>query len=304
MQQEGKARFDLEQATICEETVRYKGALTTKDTAIILSCIIFLFATLGTVSNAGRERAKRAVCLTNLKHLTAAWNLYADENDDKIVNGEAYWAPNDPPAAPVPTSGRHRGERWWVGNDCASNYMSGEQMPEAIRIQAIRAGALYPYCGTEKLYRCPTGIRGEMRTYSIVDSMNGMPRDGTYNTSGGSWVGIRVGGTVLWVKRKAEITVPGPTFRVVFLDQGMITPDSYAVHYLNNRWWDPPPVRHNDGATFSFADVHTEYWKWKGRDTITAGKMEHPMHQFQPVTLAGREDLHRMQIAVWGKLGY
>jgi prepilin-type processing-associated H-X9-DG protein len=282
------------------KSVRYKGALTTKDTAVVLSCIIFLFATLGAVGSVGRERAKRTVCLSNLKQLTAAWNLYTDENNDRIVNGEAYLDPIGPPAAPVPTSGIHKGERYWTGNDCASNFMLGEQRPQYIQIQAIRAGALYPYCGTEKLYRCPAGIRGQMRTYSIADSMNGMPREGTISGN----VGVRVGNTVLWVKKRSEITIPPPASRTVFIDVGRILPDSYAVHYLWPRWWDPPPVRHNDGATLSFADGHTEYWKWKGRDTIAAGKMTNPMHQFQPVTAAGREDLQRMQKAVWGRLSY
>jgi len=69
------------------------------------------------------------------------------------------------------------------------------------------------------LYRCPTGIRGEMRTYTITDAMNGLRRNGTY--SGNS--GIRVGRTVLWVKRRTEIIAPGPAKRLVFLDEGRVT---------------------------------------------------------------------------------
>ncbi|MCX5638102.1 MAG: hypothetical protein NTX52_10490, partial [Planctomycetota bacterium] len=110
--------------------------------------------------------------------------------------------------------------------------------------------------------------------------------------------------TVLWVKNRSEITIPPPASRAVFIDVGRAIPDSYAVHYDNPRWWDPPSVRHNDGANLSFADGHTEHWKWQGMDTIAAGKMTNPMHQFQPVTAAGREDLQRMQKTVWGRLGY
>ena len=282
--------------------MRYKGALTIKDTAVVLSCIIFLFTTLGAIGSVGRERAKRTVCLSNLKQLTVAWHLFADDNDDRIVNGEAYYEPGGAPAAPVPTSGIHKGERYWTGNDCASNFMLGEQRPQNIQIAAIKAGALYPYCGTEKLYRCPSGIRGQMRTYSIVDSMNGLARSGTISGN----VGVRVGNTVLWVKKKSEIIDPSPAYRIVFLDEGRVTPDSYAVHYNDppTQWWDPPWVRHGDGTTVSYADGRSEYWKWKALETIKVGRMANPLHQFQPVTAAGREDLHRMQIAVWGKLGY
>ncbi len=38
--------------------------------------------------NRVKEQGRRAVCLSNLKQLGLAWTMYADENDDKIVNGK------------------------------------------------------------------------------------------------------------------------------------------------------------------------------------------------------------------------
>jgi prepilin-type processing-associated H-X9-DG protein len=234
-----------------------------------------------------------------MKQLAFAWLLYADENDDRIVNGET---DNESPPGEIRVSTKsfHKNELYWLGRDWHDNYMSGGQLDPITQIKAIRLGALYPYCKNEKLYRCPTGIRGEMRTYSIVDSMNGLRRDGTFNGD----VGAVVNRTVLWVKRKIEITVPGPTFRIVFLDEGRVTPDSYAVHYLNNRWWDPPYVRHGDGTDVAYADGHSDYWKYKGKKTLTTGKKADPDHQMQPETADEFEDLQRMQKAVWGRLGY
>jgi len=267
---------------------------------VVIAIIAILMAILFPALNRAKEQGKRAVCLNHIKTLAFCWIMYADDYDDKIVNGEAYWDPTGNPAAPVPTSGKHLNERWWVGNDCANDYMNGEQRPPDIQIAAIRAGALYAYCKNEKIYRCPTGIRGEMRTYSIVDSMNGLYRDGTHNGD----VGVVVGRTVLWVKKRVEITVPGPAYRIVFLDEGRVTPDSYAVHYINNRWWDPPHVRHGNGTNVSFSDGHSDYWKYKGRETIADGKLANPVHQLQPTTADGFDDLQKMQIAVWGRLGY
>jgi prepilin-type processing-associated H-X9-DG protein len=179
--------------------------------------------------------------------------------------------------------------------------MQGEQLAQDVQIRAIKAGALFSYCKNEKLYRCPTGVRGEMRTYTISDSMNGIPREGTHYDNR---VGVRVGRTVLWIKKRTEISVPGPSYRIVFLDEGRITPDSYATHYVNPRWWDPPHVRHGDGTNVSFADGHSDYWKWNATETIRIGKMANPLHQFQPTTDVGREDLEKMQKAIWGRLGY
>jgi prepilin-type N-terminal cleavage/methylation domain-containing protein/prepilin-type processing-associated H-X9-DG protein len=264
---------------------------------VVIAIIAILMAILIPTLNRAKEQAKRGACLNNLRQLQLAWIMYANENDDKLVNGEADEG-NDGTA--VLKSGRHTNEMWWTGDDCAAGYMQGAQLAEDMQIRAIKAGALYPYVKNEKLYQCPTGVRGEMRTYSIVDSMNGLYRDGTHNGN----VGVRVGRTVLWVKKTVEISVPGPASRIVFLDEGRVTPDSYATHYLNETWWDPPHVRHGDGTNVSFADGRSDYWKWKGKKTIEDGKLANPLHQMVPTTPDEYEDLHNMQKAVWGRLGY
>jgi len=285
--------------------LRRRIGFTLIELLVVVAIIAILMAILMPALQRAREQGKRAVCLSNLKQLALAWIMYADENDDKIVNGESAGGGNG--QATVPTSGIHKGEKWWVGGDCASGYMAGDQLPMEVQIQAIKNGALYPYTKKETLYRCPTGVRGEMRTYTIVDSINGLRRDGTYSGN----VGKRVGRTVLWVKRRTEIISPGPAHRVVFLDEGRITPDSYATHYLNERWWDPPFVRHGDGTNVSFADGHADYWKYMGSKTLRTGKLAavsglnaSNLHQMQPESPDDYEDLHKMQKAVWGRLGY
>ena len=275
-----------------------RNGFTLIELLVVIAIIAILMAILMPALNRVKEQGKRAVCLGNMKQLTLTWIMYADENDDKLVNGEAYEGSDG--MCPMPTSGRHARELWWTGDDCHADYMSGGQLPQETQIKAIRAGALYPYCRDEDLYRCPTGIRGEMRTYTITDAMNGLYRDGTHNGD----VSVRVGRTVLWVKKRTEIVAPGPSYRLVFLDEGRVTPDSYACHYQNATWWDPPFVRHGDGSNVSFADGHADYWKWKGKKTLETGKMANPLHGMVPSTSEEFEDLERMQKAVWGRLGY
>ncbi len=275
-----------------------KSRFTKKEILVVIGCAVFLLISIGAIGSGGRGKAKRLVCLANLKQLTLVWNMYADENDGKIVNGEASEGANG--TAPVPRSGMHKGELWWTGDGIAPGYMIGETLPEDIQLKAIRAGALWPYCGDVKLYRCPSGAPSNMRHYTIVDSMNGLHRNGTY--AGNS--GVIVGETVLWIKNKTDIRIPGPSQRIVFIDEGRTTPDSYAVHYLNESWWDPPPVRHGEGTNLSFADGHAEPWTWQGKKTIETGRMANPWHQMQPETPEDFQDLYRMQKGVWGRLGY
>ena len=232
--------------------------------------------------------------------------MYADESDQRIVNGEASPNAGNGVIAPDPTGGNHKGERWWTGDDI-EDFWAGTSRPQEIQVLAIKAGALFPFTKKAKLYRCPTGVRGEMRTYTIVDSMNGIPRSGT--SSGAK--GAKNGRTVLWIKKTTDMTVPVPAQRIVFLDEGRITPDSYATHYVNDRWWDPPFVRHGDGTNVSFADGHADYWKFSGKKTLTTGKHAatpgrdaSDLHQMQPESTADYEDLYKIQKAIWGALGY
>ncbi|MBA7636271.1 hypothetical protein ES703_43887 [subsurface metagenome] len=236
--------------------------------------------------NRAREQGKRAVCLNNLRQLQLAWILYAEENNDKLVNGAA---------------GMDRpGELPWTGKDWHDDYKSGEQLPEDQQISEIKKGALWPYCKNLNLYRCPSGIQGEMRTYSIVDSMNGTPQPGNSMGRGPSEIIDE-----LIIKNRMQISSPGQ--RVVFIDVGRAAPDSFAVYYNKEKWWDPPPVRHGGGVTVSFADGHSEYWKWKGKETIKLGKTAdrtRPLSNIIPQSSEGKVDLYRLQKAVWGKWGY
>jgi prepilin-type processing-associated H-X9-DG protein len=242
--------------------------------------------------NRAKEQGRRAACLSNVRQLVLAWLMYADENGGKIVNG----------AGGVDRTG----EIAWVGRCWANDYTTGGQLPEAQQKTGIKAGALWSYTRDLKLYRCPTGRRGEMLTYAVMDSMNGYTasRAGVLTSTGAS---VRVGNTVLYIKRQTDIISPSTTYRMVFIDEGWVTPDSYAVYYSQETWWDDAPIRHGDGTNASFADGHAEYWKWNGTDTVKWGKAQdrgHTSNNHKPETEAGFDDLHRLQKATWGRLGY
>jgi prepilin-type processing-associated H-X9-DG protein len=263
--------------------------ITRSDVAAFLVVALFLLANLAAIGTAGRERAKRTVCLSNLKQLTLAWRQYADDNNGQIVNGAAGIYRGDAPP--------------WVGKCWQSMYGAGEQLSREMQWEGIRDGALWPYLQDLNLYRCPSGRAGAMLTYAVVDSMFGLSRSGT--TQGRERV--RVGDTVLCVRNLNEIITPGPAERMVFIDEGWINPDSFATHYQQETWWDDPPAQHNDGVTVSFADGHVEYWQWKGADTVEHGRRQDSIHwggDRAPETDEGYEDLHRLQRAVWGRLGY
>jgi prepilin-type N-terminal cleavage/methylation domain-containing protein/prepilin-type processing-associated H-X9-DG protein len=230
---------------------------------VVIAIIAILMAILMPALNRVREQGKRAVCLNNLKQLTLAWGIYADENDDKLVRSDA-----------GEYDALHPGETPWVLRDYHTDDMD-------VKRDAILNGALFPFTLNIKLYKCPTGWPGELRTYSGLDSMNGR-----------EWDSIR-----LWFKKRMKIT--NPARMLVFLDDGgkgfahMGAWTNYADRPV---WWDPPPVRHGEGTNVSYADGRSEYWKWKDRRTIITGLKGEAFSEPQP----GNEELRRAQKESWG----
>ncbi len=54
---------------------------------VVIAIIAVLMAILIPALHRVREQGKRAVCLNNLRELALVWIMYADDNDDKLVNG-------------------------------------------------------------------------------------------------------------------------------------------------------------------------------------------------------------------------
>ncbi len=274
---------------------------TRQDAVVLLICVLLLF-NLAAAGGPGRERAKRTVCLANLRQLMSAWIAYADDNDGKIVNGAGgvyYFGVGGIV------------ERAWVGKGWGDNWnndnVANTGVPEAGKKKAIRDGALWPLVGDERCYKCPVGRPYEWVNYSIVDAMNGSARAGTHTTQEAYpyTVGRKIGETVLWIKNISEIVSPPAAERMVFIDEGAMTPDSFGVHYQGNgTWWDDPPVRHNDGATVSWADGHATYLQWQAAETIEFGRRAVNRYYggFRPVTEEGIKELDDFRRAVWGRL--
>jgi len=259
--------------------MRAKQAFTLIELLVVIAVIAILMAILMPALQRAREGGKRAACMSNLRQLTLAWNMYADENDDRLVNGATGFSNSNQ------SWGDHRGELSWIDGFSRDDYNAQRRF--------IKGGALFPYLKNEDIYQCPTGRRGQALTYSIMFSMNAVNHPATQGVKGAH------------VKKRTEIR-PNLALRLVFIDEGYMTEDAYAVHYNQETWWDNPPVRHGDGVTVSYADGHVEHWKWKGTDTIKHARIMENAYPtaWTPQTDEGFQDLYQMQKGCWGKLGY
>ena len=232
---------------------------------VVIAVIAILMAILLPALKAAREQGKRAVCLNNLRQLTLAWIMYADDSDDHICTA-------------------------WVGRQGCWVDINSENASKAMQIRAMESGVLFPYVKNVRLYKCPTGIRGEMVTYSIVASMWG----GSTPVSGHP--------EELCFEKRAEILRPGE--RIVFVDEGKWPGSPWGVWHDKPMWWDIPTVRHSNGTDWGYADGHSEYHKWVDRRTMDLALLRSPYENVNPdyasVTHRDNEDLEWLQRGIWG----
>jgi prepilin-type N-terminal cleavage/methylation domain-containing protein/prepilin-type processing-associated H-X9-DG protein len=272
---------------------------------VVIAIIALLMGILLPALNRAREAGKRVVCLNYQKQITTSWMMYADENSDKIVNGDAeeYGRWNEPPSPGFAGNclpGRfHYREKPWICRDWSDSdgtgpdYWSGSVWNLEAKKEQLKKGALFKYFKDIKVLKCPRGNADEVRTYSFVDSMNvgGIPDD------------INPGAGALVFKNRQQIK---KTFeRFVFIENGGALQAGYggsqggwSIHVNIDRWWDTPSIRHGDGTTFSFVDGHSEYRKWT--DPTTLYDATHPPAGGTFPLRPGNKDIRWTEKGVWG----
>jgi prepilin-type processing-associated H-X9-DG protein len=243
-----------------------KNGFTKIEVIVSAACLVFLFANIQVFSTTGRERSKLEVCMANLRSLTAAWQMYADDNKGKIPPGDVYYSWSFPMGS---SGGPQLAWREWPhhwphslppnqSTNMSQAYPMGSVIPETAWLHAISEGLLWKYVMDYKIYKCHDGDKNTFVTYSMSQSMN------TYPNAAGTTSQPAPGFT-----NRSQIAKPAERF--IFLDAGFAKQGAFFVRYSGTnpaRWYDFPPMRHNQGTTFSFADGHTIYRKWTDPHTL------------------------------------
>ncbi len=246
-------------------------AFTLIELLVVIAIIAILAALLLPALAQAKGRATTIACLNNLRQQQVGWHLYADDNNDAVAPNNSFYSLSGP-GSTTPPFLTGTGPSWCPG-----------VAPLDTTSANIQQGLLFPYSRAAAVYHCP----GDKST---VTDQPSLLRTRSYCMN----ISLHCDDAVGSCRKMADIGAPPPCQLFVLIDAhelgiwdstfGIFSADSAYSDY----WLDLPADRHQQGANLSFADGHTEHWRWKApKQFVTRWELTR-----SPADLA---DLRRLQ---------
>ncbi len=239
---------------------RIRAGFTLIELLVVIAIIAILAALLLPALARAKLKGTQATCLSNEKQLGLAFQMYASENNDKIVaslaeqpvpkaDADGYWGPPDPTT--------------WGGSQ--ANALAAVQA--CLRTNNL----LFQYAASVGVYHCPGDQRFALPIGPNANSI-GWAFDSYAKTD--NMAGEKKGGVAADYTKMSQIQRSSETF--AFMEQAdsrgfNVGSFEYDWDNGNQNYVDIIAMYHGNVNTEGFADGHAEHRKWTDSQIVNQG---------------------------------